>query len=195
MINEGDILDELKTDPFALIKENKSRIEKAIKYLSNSIIVVLVAIVALLIVSRFFGIKTFTIISSSMEPNYHVGSMIFVKSVNAADIKIGDTITFSSDSSLLPVTHRVSRIDLENQSFYTKGDANNSEDTFPANFSNLIGKPVVNIPFIGYIAVFLSTGLRKILALMVVVLLLLVQIFPNLIHWIKQGNKTDANKR
>jgi len=43
----------------------------------TTLLVILVMILALLLVgARFIGFQVFTVLSGSMEPNYHVGSLI-----------------------------------------------------------------------------------------------------------------------
>ena len=55
-----------------------------VKKLLQIISTILVALVVLLAVAlvgvRLAGIRTFTVLSGSMEPTYHVGSLIYVKS-------------------------------------------------------------------------------------------------------------------
>ena len=48
----------------------------------SSILVALVVILALLLVgARVAGLQVFTVLSGSMEPTYHTGSLIYVKKV------------------------------------------------------------------------------------------------------------------
>ena len=49
----------------------------------STIIVALVVILALLLVgARVVGLQVFTVLSGSMEPTYHTGSLIYVKKVD-----------------------------------------------------------------------------------------------------------------
>lgn len=97
---------------------------KSVKKIWNVISTVLVAIVViialLLVGARVFGLQVYAVLSGSMEPTYHVGSIIYVKSVDPSEIKIGDPITFVMNEQLTVATHRVVRIDAENSAFYTK---------------------------------------------------------------------------
>ncbi|MDA4324587.1 signal peptidase I, partial [Escherichia coli] len=62
-----------------------------------------------------------------MEPEYPVGSLIYVDRVEPSEISIGDPITFVMNESLMVATHRV--VDIkEDGSFITKGDANDTVD-------------------------------------------------------------------
>ena len=66
----------------------------------SSILVALVVILALLLVgARIVGLQVFTVLSGSMEPTYHTGSLIYVKKVDPYTIKEGQPITFMLDEN------------------------------------------------------------------------------------------------
>ncbi len=121
------------------------------------VIVALVVILALLLVgARLVGLQVFTVLSGSMEPTYHTGSLIYVKKTDPAAITEGQAITFMLDEDTI-ATHRVVEIvadgeDPETIRFQTKGDANESEDGGLVHSSNVIGVPVFSIPYLGYVA-------------------------------------------
>ena len=79
----------------------------------TTVLVVIVVIFALLLVgARIIGLKVFSVLSGSMEPTYHVGSLIYVKKIDPADVKPGDPITFVLESTnengrYITATHRV----------------------------------------------------------------------------------------
>ena len=73
----------------------------------STIIVALVVILALLLVgARIVGLQVFTVLSGSMEPTYHTGSLIYVKKVDPYTIEPGQPITFMLDENTI-ATHRV----------------------------------------------------------------------------------------
>ena len=76
----------------------------------------------------FFGIKTYVIISGSMEPNINIGDMVITKS-KENELKVGDIISYRKGQSV--ITHRISQI-IENEkgerTYRTKGDNNNAEN-------------------------------------------------------------------
>jgi signal peptidase len=159
---------------------------------------VLVGIVVLLAVviagPRLIGYQPYAVLSGSMEPTYHVGSLIYVQPCDASQVAVGDPITFVFNEDLVVATHRVVRIDAENQHFYTKGDANNAEDGSPVHFNNLIGKPMFTLPYLGYVSTFLETTQGKIIGITVVVTLLLLAFLPDIMAFFekKGGKKDDA---
>ena len=73
----------------------------------TTVLVAVVVILALLLVGvRLFGMQVYTVLSGSMEPVYHTGSLIYVKNVDYRDLKEGDVITFMLDEDTV-ATHRI----------------------------------------------------------------------------------------
>ncbi|OQB24255.1 MAG: Signal peptidase I W [Firmicutes bacterium ADurb.Bin182] len=166
---------------------------KAFKTVWNvifTLVVVTVVLTAVLLVGvRLIGLRPFTVLSGSMEPAYHVGSLIYVKEVDPETVNAGDPITFVLNADLVVATHRVVRVDKENSHFYTKGDANAGEDAAPVHFKNLIGKPVFTIPYLGYLANFLETKQGRIIAVTAIAALLVLVFLPDMLKPIKKTIK------
>ena len=123
----------------------------------SSILVALVVILALLLVgARVVGLQVFTVLSGSMEPTYHTGSLLYVKKVDPYTIEVGQPITFMMNEDTV-ATHRVVGIVPDDEDptvirFRTKGDANEAEDGGLVHYKNVIGTPVFSIPYLGYVA-------------------------------------------
>lgn len=166
---------------------------KAFKTVWNvifTLVVVTVVLTAVLLIGvRLIGLRPFTVLSGSMEPAYHVGSLIYVKEVDPETVNAGDPITFVLNADLVVATHRVVRVDKENSHFYTKGDANAGEDAAPVHFKNLIGKPVFTIPYLGYLANFLETKQGRIIAVTAIAALLVLVFLPDMLKPIKKTIK------
>ena len=122
-----------------------------------------VALAVLLVASKLpipGNYKVLVVLSGSMEPAIHTGSVVAVKP--AAEYNIGDVITFGeSDKDSTPVTHRISDISLQDGKpvFTTKGDANNDIDGEPVQLADIQGKVLFSIPFLGYVLEFVRTPL------------------------------------
>ncbi|MBQ8965427.1 signal peptidase I [Ruminococcus sp.] len=111
---------------------------------------------------NIFGFRHYTVLTPSMEPAYKVGDMVVVRIEGADKICVGDVITFvpSADSKAY-LTHRVTQklTDYQNTGitcFRTKGDANNTEDSFLVDEDRVIGKVSFSIPKLGYIIRFVQ---------------------------------------
>ena len=111
------------------------------------------------------ALSIYTIVSPSMVPTIDVYDIVINKRVDSPeDIKIGDIVTFISQSSIskgLTVTHRVVNKYQKNgeYSYDTKGDNNISKDSMPTLYSDIIGKAVMRLPQFGRVQFFLASGL------------------------------------
>ena len=160
----------------------------------STVIVVLVVLFAVLLVGvRVFGIQVYSVISGSMEPEYPVGSLIYVKKVDPDEIKVRDVITYVLPNDM-PSTHRVVGIDKENQLFYTKGDANNTEDGAPVHYKNLIGTPIFTIPCLGYVAHYIQHPPGMYVAVAVGTVLLILVFLPDLFKGYDHRYKRASEK-
>ena len=134
----------------------KKTMKKIGNIASTVLVVVMVLCAVFLMGSRLLGFQVFTVISGSMEPSYSVGDLIYVKKADPSTIQVGDPITFILNENLVVATHRVIRVDAENQHFYTQGDANETPDASPVHFKNVIGVPQFSIPLLGYVSDFIQ---------------------------------------
>jgi signal peptidase len=78
-------------------------------------------------------------------------------------------------------THRVTRIDSEKQHFYTKGDANETEDGSPVHFKNLIGVPQFAIPGLGYVSDFIQHSPGMYITIAAVAILMVLAFIPDFV--------------
>ena len=141
-------------------------------------VVAVFALAILLVGVRLFGLTPYTVLSGSMEPKIHVGSLIYVVDVDPADLQVGDTLTFKHSGNT--VTHEIVEIiEAENPQdrlFVTQGLTNNITDgQIPV--SDIIGKPVFTIPLLGYVAVFVQNPIGIISIACVIIILLLLSFF------------------
>ena len=125
--------------------------------LGGGVVALIVMCAVALVGMRLAGFRTFTVMSGSMEPEYPVGAMIYVKSVDYQSLKVGDVISFVANDDKTVVTHRIAEIEVDENDasvwrFKTKGDANDAVDAKPVHYKNVLGTPVITIPFIGYLA-------------------------------------------
>ena len=164
---------------------------KKIWNILSSVLVVLVVLCAVFLMgSRLLGYRVYTVISGSMEPNYSVGDLLYVKTVDVNTIKVGDPITFVLNEDLVVATHRVVRVDAEHRRFYTQGDANDNEDANPVHFNNVIGVPQFRIPKLGYVSDFVQNPPGMYITIGVGILLILLVFVPDLIG--RKGKEEEA---
>lgn len=164
---------------------------KICNVLSTVILAVLLILALLFIVPMILGYTELAVLSGSMEPNIHVGSIVYVdKSVKGEDLEVGDVVTYSLSSGTY-VTHRVMSLDDDAGVMVTQGDANSAPDG-EIEYSRVVGRVKFHLPYLGYISTNIRTskGILTITALVVVIILL--NFLPTLVKSPKSDEKKDA---
>lgn len=161
---------------------------KTIKGIWNWIGGILVSVVVLLAIAlvgvRLIGLKPFVVLSGSMEPTYHVGSLIYVKSVDYKQLKEGDPITYMISQDTV-VTHRIIEVLVDEEDpdtirYFTQGDANEQPDGTSVHYKNIIGKPVFSIPYLGYVSNYIQNPPGMYVAIAAGAILILLVFLPDL---------------
>ena len=94
-------------------------------------------------------------------------------------------ITYFPADESVSVTHRIVR--MEGDRFYTKGDANQSEDPAPVSMEQIVGKVAVKLDKVGYFIEWLKSPVGIIFAAAFIVLLILIMVIED-----KRRGKTDS---
>ncbi len=133
---------------------------------------------------RLIGLQPFAVLSGSMEPEYPVGSLIYVQKTAPQEIQPGEVITFLLDKDSV-ATHRVTQVVTDSLRpdillFRTKGDANASADAALVHMNNLIGRPVCTIPYLGYVISYVQSPVGRLVVVGAAVILLLLAFLPDL---------------
>ena len=147
-------------------------LRKICNFLSAILAVVLLALASVLIVPYLMGYTELAVLTGSMQPTLPVGTLIYVKETDPAQLEVGDVVTYRLDGDTM-VTHRVVEINPEAQTLITQGDANEDPDGEIA-FDRIVGKMDFSIPYLGYISLNIRTpiGIFSICAVLVVIILL-----------------------
>lgn len=169
-----------------------AKLKKTWNIISTVLVAVVVILALLLAGARLLDMQVFTVLSGSMEPTYHTGSIIYVKKIATEDIQPGTVITFMLDEDTV-ATHRVTAVvpDQEDPTvvrFRTKGDANNAEDGSLVHYKNVIGTPVFTIPGLGYVANYIQHPPGTYVAISAAAVLLLLVFLPDVLAPEKKKN-------
>lgn len=184
-------------------KKEPSKTLKTVLRIWNAVTTVLVAIVVVLAVVlagvRVFGLQVFSVLSGSMEPEYHVGALIYVQKVDPFTLQVGDDITFLLDEETV-ATHRIVGILPDENDptvirFRTQGIANDQEDGTPVHYKNVVGKPIFTIPYLGYVANFIQNPPGTYIAISIGALLLFLIFLPDVLTEEDSGEKTEKKKK
>ncbi|MDW7660178.1 MAG: signal peptidase I [Bacillota bacterium] len=144
------------------MENNKSAMKCVKKWTGNIFFLVGVVLVAFLLFSvvqsrlsngppTIAGHKLYIVIGGSMSPTIDVGSLAVIKPIDDQAIKVGDIITYKGLTSESITTHRVAKIlSIDGEpKFITRGDANDVDDPTPLEPSQIIGRVLFAIPYVG----------------------------------------------
>lgn len=148
------------------------------------------------------------VVSSSMEPKYNIGDLLFVKGKNPEDIKNGtidgkegDIIVFDahglwSNPPADPVVHRVVGKRYDNGwLFTTKGDANSFPDEAEVPANKIFGVICGVIPYIGWVKILLTDSGLLIPLLIIISVILVISIIWDIIKKEEEDKIPDDNKK
>lgn len=150
-----------------------------------TIFILAIVFAAVLILKFAYQAEFKAVLTSSMEPELSVGSLLVILPVDYEDIKVGDDITFVRDKNLTLVTHRVIAKNDAGKKIITQGIANNTPDA-PTFYENVVGKVWYSIPLAGYVMVWLSTFQGMVITISVIIVIILISLIVRL------ASKKDA---
>lgn len=170
--------------------------KKIWKILSTVLVIMIVFMAVALVGMRLVGWQVFTVVSGSMEPTYSVGDMIYVKPVKPEEIQAGDVITFVMNENLVVGTHRVTEVEQREEHiyFHTKGDANETADVAAVMDENVLGKPVLAIPLLGYVSNWVQRPPGSYIAVAVATLLLAIVILPDILSGSRKQRQEEIDE-
>lgn len=130
-----------------LIKKREKPKEGAFGWLITS----LVSIMMVWFVVGVFPVFPAVVLTGSMEPLVYPGDVVLVEKKIYDEVELNDVLYFQSEE--VYIIHRV--IDLEGDTFRTKGDNNNSPDSDLVKAEDVRGVMVGKIPYIGRISLWM----------------------------------------
>lgn len=137
---------------------------KALKYgVCGTLTVLLLAAIGVGLVGWHQGWRVYAVQTGSMTPTYPTGALVVDRPMDGGSATVGDVITFPTRQGL--VTHRVHAITHEG--IETKGDANETPDSWAVPPGNVMGEVAWGSAYLGYAFVFFQqpTGAPSILLL------------------------------
>ena len=113
---------------------------------------ILIIIYLIIFIPVLWGKRPLVVISGSMEPILKVGGILYYEKINLDDFKKDDILVYQLNEHI--VSHRI--VNINEYGFETKGDNNNSNDSYIVDKNNVIGRGNNwSIPYIGYYADFI----------------------------------------
>ena len=168
-------------------------VKKICNFLSTIVLVVLLAAAAVILVPMLLGYKEMAVLSGSMEPTIPVGSLVYVKPVEASELEAGDVCTYYLSDGETFVTHRVMSIDADAQTLVTQGDANEDPDG-DIQFSQVYGRADFHLPYLGIVIQNIRTPVGIMSICGVVMLVILLNFIPAIIDAAEDEKKQKAQQ-
>ncbi len=138
---------------------NKSVAVRVLKAAGISLLFSLMVSSFAIYMAPHFGWRVDGLRSGSMAPQLKTGDMVVTRPVKAETVQVNDIIIFRSlDKRQNLISHRVIGIQANpSLAFQTKGDANESPDSFAVPAGNLVGELAFHAPLLGYGVLFSQT--------------------------------------
>ncbi len=170
------------------------KIFKIIYYVFLGFIAIIAVLLIISVLPITGNIKFMTVQSGSMTPEIKMGSIVIVRPID--DYKIGDIITFQTTGSKESVTHRIYDIKVVGgqPKYITKGDANNAPDQREVSKREIIGKVLIDIPYLGYVVSFAQKPLGFALIIIIPACLIIFDEARKIYGEIKKRKKKKADK-
>jgi len=156
------------------VKTEGITMKKAAFITSSAILAILIIAALFTALPKVFGLKIYTVMSSSMEKRLSPGDLIYVAPTDGDKIKKDDIISFVLNKDLTVVTHRVVVADRANKQFITKGDANKGNDAAPVIYGNVLGVVKFSVPKLGYLFHYVNTTGGRVVSISCIVLLAVI---------------------
>ncbi len=151
------------------------RARRSLRVLLTLVILAMVVPFVIFAAPMLIGAEgSYVVLSGSMEPAIGVGDVVFVYAVDPGTIQAGDVVTYSTESSQIPTTHRVTEVIQSNDDpsgvlLRTMGDANEDPDRALVRGSAVygvvpsvsvpgMGEAIFRFPFMGYVIQFANTN-------------------------------------
>ncbi len=123
----------------------------------SAVLLLFVAVVAVLVIVLpvTTGSTPYTVLTSSMEPDFPPGSLVVIRPTNPDELTVGDVVTYQLKSGQPEVvTHRVIEVVQtpgEETTFITQGDNNDVADAEPVRPVQVRGTLWYSVPLIGWV--------------------------------------------
>ena len=131
-------------------------IKKLTTWLGWIALAFVIIILAFVVVTSRKGWQFAAVLSGSMVPDFKVGGLVVIKPVDVSTLKVGDVISFMAPevSDNTAICHRIIAIQYQKgiEYFQTKGDANKSPDQFLTPVTNVKGREIFYLSYIGRLA-------------------------------------------
>jgi signal peptidase I len=139
-------------------RPGRARGERVVTIAVAVLLALVLALAAFSVLGPLVGWRVDAVVSGSMEPAIHTGSVVISRPVAAGEIATGDIIVFRALRGEAVTAHRVVAVTREPApSFVTKGDANDGPDPNPVAPGQVAGVVILELPYLFYLFALIRT--------------------------------------
>jgi signal peptidase len=104
-------------------------------------------------------VQALGVLTGSMRPTLGVGDLVIDQVIRVDQIRAGDIVTYQDSDEDRSITHRVQSVSPRGDlvDVVTRGDANDVAEYWTASASGKVGRVVLHVPRLGYLAGGLGT--------------------------------------
>lgn len=136
---------------------------------------------------KLYGISLFCMKTNLMEDDINKNDLVIVKEVDNKDLQNGDIIAYEVNGKI-----RINKIIYYEQDGYaTKSNKNYYPDIEKTTINQIVGKKIVNIPFLGVVLEVLQSKVTSVFTL----LFLILSFWYNRYIYIKKKERGRKKKR
>lgn len=174
-------------------------IVRAMRWTINLVfLALLLGLVLIVFAPSWWGLDLRGVASGSMAPTIPLGAVVIVQPVETNTILPSDIITFQSPE--IPnsvVTHRVVEVTLSGgeRAFRTQGDANDDPDLELVPASQVLGRVMLDLPYLGYLSQFIRTRQGWFLIVIVPAGILILMELISILKLIWSGSKEPGKEK
>ena len=175
------------------------RVAKCFRILGTIIVIMVIFMCIPFVVPKVIGVNVYEVVTSSMAPELPVGSVVYVQTCKADEVKVGDIISFyvGTDEENI-ISHRVVEINVDEQGdffFITKGDANSDIDSMQVDVKHFVGKVKFKINNISWLVRLFDTSTGIIILIGLIIISLCLNIASDLINKkVSSESNNSSNK-
>ena len=175
------------------------RVAKCFRILGTIIVIMVIFMCIPFVVPKVIGVNVYEVVTSSMAPELPVGSVVYVQTCKADEVKVGDIISFyvGTDEENI-ISHRVVEINVDEQGdffFITKGDANSDIDSMQVDVKHFVGKVIFKINNISWLVRLFDTSTGIIILIGLIIISLCLNIASDLINKkVSSESNNSSNK-
>ena len=114
---------------------------------------------------KLFGISFFAIETDLMQDDINKNDLVIVKEVSEKELQEGDIIAYTVNSKT-----RINKIIKKESEYTTKSNKNYYPDIETVSYSEVIGKKIVNIPFLGITITILQSKITTAVILLILII-------------------------